>query len=132
MFLCCSIILVSCKKESSSEHLKIGTYKGSFIVSYNGEKHTSDNVEVIFDNENKYTSTGKRNPRIPAGGSGTYIIKNKTIQFSDKNPWTAEFDWGLILSGEYQYVQSGNHLTLKKIIKSDNITSIYQYDLIRQ
>jgi len=133
IFLFPLLILISCKKSSNTiQELESGIYKGTFTVNYDGKKQTASDIEVILNSDKSYHSTGNKNPRIPAGGSGTYIIKNNAILFNDKNPWTAEFDWGLILTGEYKISFSNKKLILKKTIESNNTRTIYEYDLTKQ
>lgn len=133
IFLFTLLLMISCKKNSNTiQELEIGIYKGTFTVDYDGKKQSASDIEVVFNIDNTYTSTGNRNPRVPAGGSGTYIIKDNTVLFDDKNPWTTEFDPGLVLNGEYFSTYKDKKLILKKTIKYNNSITIYEYNLTKQ
>lgn len=124
-----SLMSGSCEKEDLSK-LK-GTYTGTFVYTLPESSVApppSGIVTVAFD-QNTYTSSG--NPdRIPAGGSGTFnILNDKQVTFEDKNMWTADFDWGLVLSGTYTYRLSGDSLYLSKY--RDDF-KVYEYRLRRQ
>ena len=95
-----------------------GRYSGIFIYNNPADSQAlppSGPASITFD-KNTYTSTG--NPdRIPAGGSGTFeVINSQDVKFEDSNRWTADFDWGLILNGEYRYQAKGDSLLLAKYI----------------
>jgi hypothetical protein len=114
-------LLISCKKDN----LKIeeGTYTGKFTVTYNTGIETG--ITTIELRNSTYTCTGNSD-RIPAGGSGTYSIDNKIITFNDENMRTADFDWNLILNGQYDYTFDGKKL---KISADKNSVGHYEYDL---
>jgi hypothetical protein len=105
-----------------------GSFTGTFTDHGNisaGIPEKSGPVQVTFDG-NTYRSTG--NPdRIPAGGSGTYKLLDGTrILFEDKNIWTANFDWGLILNGEYEYRFKGDSLLITRYSQD---SKRYEYKL---
>lgn len=128
-----ALFLNSCKKDSTSiQEIESGIYKGTFTVDYDGKKYSASDIEVVFNSDNTYLSTANRNPRIPAGGNGTYTIKNNYVLFIDENPWTTEFDPGLILSGEYKIKLNNKNLILTKKYKGDNTNTVYEYNLIKQ
>lgn len=49
---------------------------------------------------------------LPPGGAGNYRISDSKIILTDLAGHTAEFDWSLILSGEFDYSFDGKNLTL--------------------
>ncbi|MEQ8905059.1 hypothetical protein [Ekhidna sp.] len=106
-----TIIILSCK-ENNSELIPVeGTYSGVFNVHYDDQTNSGETRLSL--QSGKFECDG--NPdRIPAGGSGTYKVEANTIIFRDENVWTADFDWGLILSGEYTYSFDGSNLILIK------------------
>ncbi|OEK04837.1 hypothetical protein [Roseivirga misakiensis] len=98
-----TVLLVSCfscsNKDENPDSFPDGTYMGNFTVDYaNGNSYTNP-VSITFIS-GEYYSTANVN-RFPAGGSGDYNISNGTIEFTDENIWTADFDWNLILHGKY-------------------------------
>lgn len=104
-----------------------GTYEGTFTVEYlNGGQIRSNPVTVTFS-DSTFTSTSGEN-RVPAGGSGKYEVGINSIIFTDENFWTADFDWNLILSGEYALNVSESVITLSAR-KGD--VGIYTYELVR-
>jgi len=91
-----------------------GTYSGKFIYDNpaRSASATVSDASVTFS-EGSYKAEG--NPdKIPAGGSGTFSVAGKKVKFSDENMWTAEFDWGLILNGSYDYKINKDSLILTR------------------
>ena len=119
-----AIISASCKKDNHD--IKEGIYKGTFTVTY-GQAKQSGQTTIELKN-GKYTCSGNSD-RIPAGGSGTYSFDNGKITFNDENFWTANFDWNLILSGQYDYTFYGKKL---KITADKNNVGNYSYNLQKQ
>lgn len=114
-----------------------GTYKGFFYyIPPNGTQVTKSESEISVNLSGKdYTSSGHAN-RIPAGGTGKYsVLANNEIEFHDEKVWTADFDWGLILNGNYKYEIKKDSLILTRnfqICPSCNTTNgLYQYRLKR-
>ncbi|MCL2291147.1 MAG: hypothetical protein FWC34_10700 [Bacteroidetes bacterium] len=115
------LFLFSCGKDKLE--IKDGTYKGVFTVTYGSEKSIGETKVTL--NNGKYKCSGNFN-RVPAGGSGKYSIENGKIKFQDENFWTTDFDWNLILNGEYDYTFDGKKL---KISATKNDVGRYEYDL---
>ena len=121
-----SLLLLGCDKNGEiSKPITDGTYSGTFTVTYGSEKNTGVTT-VKFEN-GKYTCTGNPN-RIPAGGSGTYSINGNKITFRDENIWTAEFNWRLILNGEYDFTFDGKKLKFSTGTDGNH----YEYNLKKQ
>jgi len=101
--------IISCNKNNENIESSInGNYTGIF----EREGNTSD-VELIFNNG---TWSGQSETvKFPALCNGTYLISGSGITFVNACPWTAEFDWSLILSDEWNYRLNGNILILTKI-----------------
>lgn len=118
------IFLSGCNKDDIN--LIEGTYKGTFTVTYNSGTQTGQTTLKLMNG--KFYCSGNSN-RIPAGGSGTYTFDNGKITFSDENFWTADFDWNLILNGQYDYTFDGKKLK----ISADKIgVGHYKFDLKKQ
>jgi len=66
-------------------------------------------------------------------GSGSYQIgSNNQAVFQDENPWTADFNWNLLLSGNYTYQIKGDSLILTKIFEpSGSLASQYRLKKIK-
>ncbi|OBQ54229.1 hypothetical protein JJL45_09935 [Tamlana sp. s12] len=123
------LAFISCSNDDDSNHKQSlnGNYNGTFTVEYLNGDTFSNSVTVRFSEGNNYQSSGNKD-YFPAGGSGTYKKSNSTIEFFDINFWTTNFDWHLILGGEYEYSIKGNELILSKS-KSD--FGIYKYELTK-
>ena len=125
-----SLTFSSCNNDDDNNQNQSlnGNYNGTFTVEYLNGDTFSNPVTVNFNDGNNYQSSGN-NDYFPAGGSGTYEKSNSTIEFYDINYWTANFDWNLILGGEYDYSINGN-----KLIISANRTDfgIYKYELTKE
>ncbi|QED36808.1 hypothetical protein FK178_03370 [Antarcticibacterium arcticum] len=100
-------ISISCTNDGDNPETKIdGNYSG--IFERNG---TTSNVELTFTNG---TFTGQTEvEKFPAICKGTYSISGNKITFYNTCPWTAEFDWTLILSGEWDFNLNNKTLILK-------------------
>ncbi|TDQ73469.1 hypothetical protein [Sphingobacterium yanglingense] len=116
-----ALLLFGCKKENDLQ-IQQGTYKGTFTVTYESGTHTGQTTVELKDE--RYTCLANAN-RIPAGGSGKYFFDKKSITFNDENFWTAEFDGGLILNGNYDYTFDGRNLKINRM----NEIVTYTYDL---
>lgn len=116
----------SCNKGDDS--IGEAVYTGIFRVKYKDGKTFSNPVELRLGGNKKYHCSGNNN-YIPAGGSGTYEVTNSTIVFNDENFWTADFDWHLILSGEYHYEAFGYNLILHA---ERNNFGTYNYQLTKK
>lgn len=123
--------MVSCDNDDSLIQNLNGNYSGTFTVEYpDGTIHTNS-VTVLFSEPNTYSSSGdgNNNDFYPAGGNGTYQMKNSKIIFSDTNIWLAHFDWNLILNGEYDYSINDERLTISA---SKNNVGFYTYELRKE
>ncbi|MCX2745470.1 hypothetical protein OO013_16440 [Mangrovivirga sp. M17] len=89
------ITLYGCNDDETQ--LKIeGEYTGTFERNGN-----TSGVELSLQNG---TFSGQSETvKFPAICSGTYMVTNSAITFTNECPWTAEFDWSLILNGEWDY-----------------------------
>ncbi|KAA8484421.1 hypothetical protein BDE36_1593 [Arcticibacter tournemirensis] len=121
-----SFLINSCKRDGVFN--PEGTYKGRFIytIAISSSGPTIAPASIRFENET-FTSTAGQN-RIPAGGSGTFKINGRQIEFADTNAWTADFNWALILSGKYAYKTRADSLFLTRRTNDGNT---YEYRLKR-
>ena len=110
ILLCLSIFAVSCKKTLSNYLIPEGTYVGTFqrITSTGGE---ISNVTITFS-ANNWTGQSQF-AKYPALCRGTYNINSANkITFENACPWTAEFDWTLILSQDYKIKMVGSDIVI--------------------
>src|SRR5688572_19087412 len=92
------LINASCKKASNSL-IPNGTYKGTF----QRQTSTGGQISNVTINFSANTWTGESEiAKYPALCNGTYSANgNDSISFGNNCPWTAEFDWSLILAETY-------------------------------
>ena len=140
-FLSVMCLLLSCasekeediqKEEDTKPLLEEGLFSGFFSVTYFADAAWAEDGsgEVTIKLQNgRYYSLGIPNG-IPPRGSGTFsVISDNKIRFNDENGWLANFDWGLILDGEYYFEYDGKNL---RIWRSINEIALYEYVLERQ
>lgn len=111
-FLCLTIFAVSCKKTNSAYLISEGTYVGTFqrLTSTGGQ---ISNVTITFS-ANNWTGQSQF-AKYPALCRGTYKSNGAdNITFENACPWTAEFDWTLILSQDYKIKIVGNSIEISR------------------
>jgi hypothetical protein len=124
LFIGLLICSSSCDKDGDIDSTILnGEYEGIFTVEYNSQTY-SNPVTVSFNSGQFLSSSGPN--RFPAGGSGKYEVLKNTIEFTDENFWTADFDWNLILNGSYDYSIKGNELVFSA---NKNDVGFYKYEL---
>ena len=119
------LIFWSCKSEETPVLTKIeGTYTGQFYLAVPNSNFVSSDIILTFEN-GRFSGTASRS-KYPAICRGTYEIVGNEIKFTDECIWTAEFNWGLILSGNFKYtVKDGK---LSNLTKKEGENS-YVYNL---
>jgi hypothetical protein len=86
----------------------------------------SSEMTLIFDN-GRFTGISSK-IKYPAICRGTYEIVGNKIKFANECFWTAEFNWGLILSGEYTYTKTNGELV--SLVREEGENS-YIYTLVK-
>ena len=113
------LVTGSCKKSAPTPDLN-GTYTGTFQREPGGRM---SQVSLVFS-DGEWSGTSQIS-KYPALCSGTYeVTSNDKIIFTNGCIWTAEFDWALILGGEYDLKAEGN--TIDIIKQSGNGRDIYR------
>lgn len=112
ILFCLTLPFISCKKTNSDFIIPNGTYSGTFQRLTNAGGQIS-NVTISFSGN---TWTGQSQyAKYPALCHGTYRGKGTdSLIFENACPWTAEFDWSLILSGNYKIDISGKNLQINR------------------
>ena len=107
-FLTLAIVITGCNKDDESIETNLdGNYIGVFERAGN-----TSNVELTFNND---TWTGEsETEKFPTLCNGNYSTSGNEITFENACVWTSEFDWTLILSGNWNYNLFGNSLVLTK------------------
>jgi len=99
-----------------------GNYKGSFSKVISNSDYENSTVDLTLESGRFLATSGKQ--KYPAICSGTYEIVCEEIRFTNECPWTAEFDWTLILNGNFKFTRNNGSLArLKK--ESGNYSDIY-------
>jgi len=107
----------SCKKNNSLLQISEGNYSGILqVTSSTYQIPVTYPIAILFE-KGKYKISP--DPARPGGGSGIYNVNGDIGHFEDQNFWTADFDWSLILSGEYQIQTDGDNLVLIKQLRSN-------------
>tara|TARA_R110001592_G_C12802930_1_gene717154 strand:+ start:202 stop:573 length:372 start_codon:yes stop_codon:yes gene_type:complete len=100
------IFAFACNNDDSHINLN-GTYIGTFERNGVVSNVELDLAENIFSGSSEII-------KYPAICSGNYSNTSNEITFSNLCVWTAEFDWTLILDGNWTYSLNGKNLTLIK------------------
>ena len=90
------VVISGCNDDETSVVPPVleGTYEGTF-------ERDGMRSDVMLTLENgEFSGTSNKSP-FPAICNGTYTQQNGHATFSDACVWTADFDWTLILSGEW-------------------------------
>ena len=124
-FIFLAFAIASCNKDGTGS--VTGTYVSTFTVTY--PTHTATGNATVKLHRNGQFNCSRDTNNIPAGGSGTFTKTADKMAFKDINYWTADFDWNLILNGEYNFSLDGKNL---KLIAFKNDYAQYEYDLTRQ
>lgn len=102
-----------CKKPTNVDVLTEGNYTGVLVITNSMKSVPVTQPISISLKDGEFNITPNANLK-PFGGKGTYTFKNKIGYFTDDGVWTADFDWNMILNGEYDIRSSGVDLTLRK------------------
>lgn len=126
LFFTILVSVLGCKKDEVDAGIS-GVYDGVFTVEYSDGRSYSNLVTVVLGRDGSFESSSDPNPGqyYPAGGSGSYIVEDNKILFTEVNGYPADFDWGLILRGEYEYTMSSDELEFSK-------RGTYRYKLTRR
>ena len=130
------ILLAACKKNTLLpvySDVPPGIYTGQFATVYVGRDASlvyyqgiSGKVTVNL-HASTYNCTSPTT-QFGAQAAGRYIIKDDVIAFRDSTIHTANFDWSIILSGDYQFEIKSDSLFMNKVVGSIK----YDYRLKRQ
>lgn len=120
--------LASCNKEKFEKELE-GNYTGIF---YRTAPHVNFPVQQVTLNLNDNIFSGaSSNARYPAICHGNWEAGNSTIEFENRCVWTADFDWSLILDGEFRYEWNGTQLKLWQVKGESEVTDWYVLEKVQ-
>ncbi|MBS4070777.1 MAG: hypothetical protein KGZ90_05585 [Algoriphagus sp.] len=121
-----ALLFSSCNEEDGQleNRFEEGTYRGTFIRNWPSGQSNTATITMTFE-DNKWSGSSNI-PKFPALCRGTYSITGNKITFQNECPWTAEFDWSLILSGEFTLEKSGKELEFSNYNRSATFTDHYK------
>lgn len=109
--LCLLLALTSCKKDHA-DPVSDGDYTGTFRrISLTGTGAASNVTLHLRGGSYSGSSDNARYPAICVGG---WEASEGQLHFWDGCVFTADFDWTLILEGDFDYSISGSHLKFWK------------------
>ena len=116
--------LVSCEMSSDFQLFQSGKYHGEFKIVYPIGYMTIDTINLSIDEDRyKYSSSSSLNY-----GSGHFIEKSNSIEFSDEVLRNAMLAWTWILSGTYNLSAKDDTIFLEKVTSSAHCS----YKLLRE
>jgi hypothetical protein len=116
--LAISLLFAACTDTDTSTRLQ-GTFEGVFYRVRDNVKGESSNVTLNFSGDD-YSGVSSI-AKYPALCEGKFAPSSGQISFTNKCMWTADFDWTLILNGEFKIERSGDELILSKEISPGNV-----------
>ncbi len=119
------ILCASCEKENNAIDFQ-GNYSGTFTAIYQNKTEKSE-AHINLERPDFSVQKGIKL------GNGTFVLEDKkTITFADKNSWTSDFDFQIVLNGAYTFEALGDSLILTKYLTTpSDFTNKYQYRLKR-
>jgi hypothetical protein len=122
LLLVLSVVMISsCSKNGSPSPNLDGSYTGRVIA--NQDHSVVGNVNVQLSGKNYQSAfTGS----LSYMSRGTFTINNNNVIFTDSLAHTANFNWGILLSGTYTPTFNGDSLFL---VRTDGS---YAYRLKKQ
>lgn len=132
VFICSVLlILMGCKYENFPViEIPDGTYAGTFQRELVWSKSDTAHVTITFSSNTWHGTSDK--VKYPALCNGTYSIDGSKINFNSGCAWSAEFDWSLILSGEYILTITGNTIEFSRDYRSSTAdTYVDKYRLTK-
>jgi hypothetical protein len=108
-------LLIGCNEDpagtSSAEVIDPGIYSGQFFFTEKNDSIVST-VQFTFA-ESTYTCVPQMLYHPPAG-AGKYRMHGDSVELRDLSAHTANFDWTLILDGNFGFRRSGATITLSQ------------------
>jgi hypothetical protein len=106
------MILISCDKGEDPFPKSGETFKGSFTRYESKKDPVSANVQLRFKN-GKFEG-GSDQVNFPAICEGTYRLKGEMLNFRNSCMFPANFDWSLILVGDFDYERKSDSLIISR------------------
>ena len=102
-------LLQSCDKENETSPGEM--LNGAFAGNFHRTGMDTVGISITFTDKN-FTGYSSR-PKYPGICRGSWDVTGSTVSFVDSCTWTADFDWTLILSGNYNIsVENNNRIKI--------------------
>jgi hypothetical protein len=106
------VMLASCR-DLAVDYVGIdGKYTGTYAIT--NAKGLTNAGSVIFTFEGSRYSCEPQNLYLPPAGGGTFARNGQSLRLKDTMAHTKEFDWTLILNGDFTLIFDGSHLVLQQ------------------
>ncbi|ULQ56650.1 hypothetical protein KJS94_00375 [Flavihumibacter rivuli] len=100
---------------SKSDTSPAAVYNGSYSGTFQRMNLPGAPIANITLSLNYPSFTGSSDiSHYPAIGKGRFTLKNEALFFTNESPWTADFDWTLILDKAYIDQVKGDSLIFTK------------------
>jgi len=115
-----SLAFLSCVDGEDLPLLNLeGTYTGTFQRIENNQGGEIAQVTITFA-DNSWEGHSDT-PKYPALCKGEFQVKSDVINFENHCMFTADFDWTLILKGDYKIERTESTVTLIKIYPENTV-----------
>ncbi|AFL83526.1 hypothetical protein Belba_0879 [Belliella baltica DSM 15883] len=89
-----------------------GQFTGTFERTVDGSSEGVESISLLLEG-NSFSGEGGAN-RYPTICRGTFAVEGNKVNFSNSCFFTADFDWTLILSGDFRVERDEDELILSK------------------
>jgi len=112
------LMISGCIKDTSQSELDGTILIGSFMRG--GPLELPAPTQVVLNFGTGTFEGYSTNPNYPAICKGTYSKSAAAITFKNTCAFTADFDWTLILDGEYTYEKDGKSVYFRRAYDNSN------------
>ncbi len=119
-----SLVIGFCGCEKAGISQKVipdGTYTGTFQRKTISGEGLKANISITFSAGRWYGQSDMMN--YPSLCRGIFKTELNKLIFENECAWTADFDWSLIVSGEYKYILAGDSLLISRDYGSHGVES---------
>ena len=107
-----ALLFSACSDDGSVNSIMDGTYVGTFMITLEDGQIQTGDVAFTF-NGSSYSCLPQQR-YLPPSGAGSFQTMGQVLRLKDTSMHTAEFDWTLILNGDFSFTFNGLHLVLQQ------------------
>jgi len=107
-----ALLFSACSGDGSVSPIMEGTYAGTFTITLEDGQTQTGNVTFTFTGSSYSCVSQER--YLPPNGAGAFRTMGRIIRIKDTSLHTAEFDWTLILNGDFSFTLDGSRLVLQQ------------------